>query len=90
MNAGSPLAKVELMGKNTKNLEAIIYFPAIQGKNQKRHESPDCPFNKPSGRFGFMLGLVTSVSEFPVSSSAMMNVLHNADISYVNEYSLPF
>ena len=27
--------------------------------------------------FGFMLGLVTSVSEFPVSSSAMMNVLHN-------------
>ena len=27
VGTGSPLAKVELMGKNTKNLEAVVYFP---------------------------------------------------------------
>lgn len=78
VNAGSPLAKVELMGKNTKNLEAIIYFPAIQGKKIKRGmKAQIAPSTSRQEEFGFMLGLVTSVSEFPVSSSAMMNVLHN-------------
>lgn len=78
VNTASPLAKVELLGRNTKNLEAIIYFPAIQGKKIKRGMKAQlAPSTTRQEEFGFMLGLVTSVSEFPVSSAAMMNVLHN-------------
>lgn len=78
VTTGSPLAKMELVGKNTKNLEAIIYFPAIQGKKVKRGMKAQlAPSTTRQEEHGFMLGLVTSVSEFPVSSAAMMNVLHN-------------
>lgn len=78
VNIGSPLAKVELTGKNTKNLEAIVYFSAMQGKKIKRGMKAQLgPSTIRQEEFGFMLGLVTSVSEFPVSSEAMMNVLHN-------------
>lgn len=78
VNIGSPLAKVELTGKNTKNLEAIVYFSAIQGKKIKRGMKAQLgPSTVRQEEYGFMLGLVTSVSEFPVSSEAMMNVLHN-------------
>ncbi|MFA6012743.1 MAG: NHLP bacteriocin system secretion protein [Desulfobacteraceae bacterium] len=78
VTTGSPLAKMELVGKNTKNLEAIIYFPAIQGKKVKRGMKAQlAPSTTRQEEHGFMLGLVTSVSDFPVSSTAMMNVLHN-------------
>lgn len=78
VNTASPLAKVELIGKNTKNLEAILYFPAIQGKKVKRGMKAQlAPSTIRQEEYGFMLGLVTSVSEFPVSNAAMMNVLHN-------------
>ena len=73
-----PLAKVELIGKNTKSLEAIVFFPAIQGKKVKRGMKAQLsPTTARQEEYGFMLGLVTSVSEFPVSNAAMMNVLHN-------------
>jgi len=86
VNIGSPLAKVELTGKNTKNLEAIVYFSAIQGKKIKRGMKAQLgPSTVRQEEYGFMLGLVTSVSEFPVSSEAMMNVLHND--SLVNSLS---
>lgn len=78
VTTGSPLAKMELVGKNTKNLEAILYFPAIQGKKVKQGMKAQlAPSTTRQEEHGFMLGLVTSVSEFPVSSTAMMNVLHN-------------
>lgn len=78
VNTASPLAKVEQVGRNTKNLEAILYFPAIQGKKVKRGMKAQlAPSTTRQEEYGFMLGLVTSVSEFPVSTAAMMNVLHN-------------
>ena len=78
VNTGSPLAKVQLVGKNTKNLEAIVYFPAMQGKKVRRGMKAQlAPSTTRQEEYGYMLGLVTSVSEFPVSNAAMMNVLHN-------------
>ncbi|MBU1172315.1 MAG: NHLP bacteriocin system secretion protein [Proteobacteria bacterium] len=79
VNTASPLAKVELVGKNTKTLEAVIYFSAMQGKKIKRGMKAQLsPTTTRQEEYGFMLGLVTSVSEFPVSEAAMMNVLHNS------------
>jgi HlyD family secretion protein len=79
VTSAQPLAKVELVGKNTKNLEAILYFPAMQGKKIKRGmKAQIAPSTTRQEEYGFMLGLVTSVSEFPVSDAAMMNVLHNS------------
>ena len=78
VNTGSPLAKVELVGKNTKNLEAVVYFPAMQGKKVRLGMKAQlAPSTTRQEEYGYMLGLVTSVSEFPVSNAAMMNVLHN-------------
>ena len=78
VGSASPLAKMELVGKNTKNLEAILYFPAMQGKKVRRGMKAQlAPSTIRQEEHGFMLGLVTSVSEFPVSDAAMMNVLHN-------------
>lgn len=78
VNTAAPLAKVELIGKNTKSLEAIVFFPAIQGKKvQRGMKAQLSPTTTRQEEYGFMLGLVTSVSEFPVSNAAMMNVLHN-------------
>jgi HlyD family secretion protein len=79
VNTAATLAKMELVGKNTKTLEAIIYFPAMQGKKIKRGMNAQLsPSTTRQEEYGFMLGLVTSVSEFPVSSGSMMNELHNS------------
>lgn len=78
VNTASPLAKVELVGRNTKSLEATLYFPALQGKKIKKGmKAQIAPSTTRQEEYGFMLGIVTSVSEFPVSAAAMMTVLHN-------------
>lgn len=75
---GQSIAKIEAVGNSTKSLEAILYVPALQGKKIKQGMKVQLsPSTVRKEEYGFILGLVTRVSDFPVSTSSMMNTLHN-------------
>lgn len=72
---GTPVALIEDEGSK---LEAVIYIPSDQGKSVKPglqvHLAPSTVKRE---EFGTMVGVVTSVSEFPVTPQGMGAVLHN-------------
>lgn len=75
---GTPIAKIELIDNSIKTLEAVVYFPADKGSRIKQGmKMMISPSTVKQEEHGFILGIVTSVSEFPSSSSSMMSVLHN-------------
>lgn len=75
---GASLAKMELMGRDIKNLETVLYFPAREGKKIRRAMRANvAPSTVKQEEFGFLLGLVTYVSDFPSTAQAMMRTLQN-------------
>jgi len=81
VNIGSSILKMELIGKNTKNLEAVLYFPAREGKKiQLGLQAQISPSTVKQEEYGFMQGMVTSVSEFPASRQTMLNTFHNESL----------
>lgn len=75
---GASLAKMELMGRDIKNLETVLYFPAREGKKIRRAMRANvAPSTVKQEEFGFLLGLVTYVSDFPSTKQAMMRTLQN-------------
>jgi len=72
---GTPVALIEDEGSS---LEAVIYIPADQGKSVKPgFQVHIAPSTVKREEFGTMVGIVTSVSEFPVTPQGMSAVLHN-------------
>jgi HlyD family secretion protein len=59
-------------------LEAIVYVPADRGKDiQPGMEVRIEPSTARREEFGTMIGIVASISEFPVTPEGMAAVLHN-------------
>ena len=78
VNAGETIMRIELMGKDVKSMEGVLYFPAGDGKKiEVGMQAQISPSTVKPQEFGLMLGLVTFVSEFPETEANMTKVLHN-------------
>jgi HlyD family secretion protein len=61
-----------------RNLEAVIYIPAEQGKKIRPGMQVNLePSTVKREEFGMMLGKVETVSDFPMTPQGMSAVLHN-------------
>ncbi|HEY6359789.1 MAG TPA: NHLP bacteriocin system secretion protein [Vicinamibacterales bacterium] len=76
--AGQPIIRLDLTGRTVKDLEAVIYIPSLHGK-RIRVGMPAliAPTVVKPEEYGYMLGTVTFVSEFPATPQGMQRVLKN-------------
>jgi HlyD family secretion protein len=78
VNRGEPILTLDLSGKQIKDLEAVIYVPAMQGKKiRPGMEIQITPATVRKEDYGMMLGRVTYVSDFPATTRGMSRVLKN-------------
>jgi HlyD family secretion protein len=75
---GQPMLTVSLDGKAVKGLEAIIYIPSVHGKKiRPGMDVQIAPNTVKKEEFGYLMGKVTYVSDFPVTPQGMARVLKN-------------
>jgi HlyD family secretion protein len=75
---GTPVMAVESEGTR---LEALVYIPAEGGKNVKPGmEARVEPSTVKREEFGTMIGIVETVSEYPITPQGMAAVLHNENL----------
>ncbi|HEX6370026.1 MAG TPA: NHLP bacteriocin system secretion protein [Longimicrobium sp.] len=78
---GQPLFTVDLIGRTVKGLEAILYIPSVHGKKiRPGMEVQIAPSTVKKEEFGYLLGRVTYVSDFPVTPQGMLLVLKNEQL----------
>jgi len=83
LTVGTPVIAIEAEGTM---LEALIYIPADRGKSVKPGMEVRLePSTVKREEFGTMVGIVESVSEFPITPQGMAAVLHNE--SLVTQFS---
>jgi len=78
---GNTLVSVELTGAGVKNLEAMMYVGPTKGKmiQQGMHVQVS-PANVKREKYGYLIGKVTYVSEFPASTQAMLRLIKNPEL----------
>jgi len=75
---GTTILRIERIGKEVKNLEAVIFFPPTEGKKIKRGMKIEIsPSIVKQEEYGFILGIVTFVSQFPITSQSMTSIVEN-------------
>ena len=78
---GMKLIGVEREGKTIRDLEVVLYVPAEEGKQISLGlEAQISPTIVKKEEYGFMIGRVISVSEFPATSQGMMTTLGSQDL----------
>ena len=81
MDRGRPILTVDLTGRAVKGLEAIVYIPSVHGKKiRPGMEVQIAPSTVKKEEFGYLLGTVTYVSDFPVTPQGMQRVLKNEQL----------
>jgi len=86
VHTGQPMFRMDLLGEDTKSLEAVLYIPPGEGKKIKPGmEIQIEPSTVKREEFGFIVGEVTRVAEFPSTPQGMMRVLKNNKL--VGEWS---
>jgi multidrug efflux pump subunit AcrA (membrane-fusion protein) len=77
---GESLISLEQSGGTVK-MEAVIFVPVEQGgKILPGMEAQICPTTVNKEEYGFMLGRVVSVSEYPATTQSMMQTLGNENL----------
>lgn len=78
IDAGSPVISIESGQSHMKDLKAVVYVPVQIGKKILPGMTVDIsPSSVNKEEFGFMIGRVTSVSEFPLTTQSMFLTLGN-------------
>jgi HlyD family secretion protein len=78
VNRGSGLMSLQLADDQTNEVEAVIYVPPKDGKYvEQGMEAQISPLSAPREEYGYIVGKVTYVSEFPSTFAGMMRVLGN-------------
>ncbi len=78
---GTKILTMELIGKDVRNLEGVIYVSPVDGKKIKPGMKVEIsPANVKQEEYGFMLGIVTRVSQFPSTPQGMMRILQNENL----------
>ena len=91
--AGVPLVSLQQVAEGAgEALEALIYVPASSGKNVAvGQEAQISPTTAKREEFGFLIGKVRHVSEFPAPRAGMLRVLPNATlVSSMSSDGSPF
>lgn len=78
---GRPLIRLDRMGRDVEDLEAVIYVPAQAGKRVRSGMSVQLsPANVKREEHGYMIGEIEAVSEFPSTQEAMYRTLKNQNL----------
>lgn len=78
VGAGAPLLAIEQTGASTTDLEAHIFIEPMDGKKVKANMDVQIsPSTVKREEFGFMLGKVKTVADFPSTAQGMMRALNN-------------
>ncbi|HET6229540.1 MAG TPA: NHLP bacteriocin system secretion protein [Longimicrobiaceae bacterium] len=78
INRGEPVLRMDLAGKTVKSLEAVIYVPSTQGKKiRPGMRIQISPSTVRQEEYGYVLGTVTYVSDFPATAQGMSRILKN-------------
>ncbi|MEI6157770.1 MAG: NHLP bacteriocin system secretion protein, partial [Atribacterota bacterium] len=81
IEAGVPLLGLEQTGEQAKNLEVVLYIPVEEGKKiLPGMEAQISPTVVKKEEYGYLVGKVVSVSEFPATNRGMMRTLGNEDL----------
>ncbi|MEZ7891106.1 MAG: NHLP bacteriocin system secretion protein [Candidatus Wallbacteria bacterium] len=81
INIGDAIATIELPGQDSNEVEAVTYVPISEGKLVKKGmDVRISPSIVKKEEYGFILGKVTEVSEYPVTSGRIKELLANDDI----------
>lgn len=81
ISTGEPLLSMEITGRDTALLSALLYFQPLEGKKIKPGMKVNItPSTVKEEEYGSVLGEVVQVSAFPASNKGMMRVLQNADL----------
>lgn len=81
---GTPLFRLDRVGDDVQNLEAVIYIPGLSGKRVRRGMQVQLsPANVKREEHGYMIGTVVTVSEFPATQEAMTRVLKNQSLVHL-------
>ncbi|MES2951272.1 MAG: NHLP bacteriocin system secretion protein [Pseudomonadota bacterium] len=79
--AGTPILTVEQTGPSVDDLEVLLYLSPQDGKKVKPHMGVQVsPSTVKREEFGFMVGKVRTVAEFPSTMQGMMRVLKNEQL----------
>lgn len=80
IDLGTPLLNLELVGDDIK-LEAIMYIPATEGKSlEPGMEVQIAPSTVRQEEYGFMVGRIASVSQFPSTYQGMLRTLGSDEL----------
>ena len=75
---GQPVLTIDLTGKSVKDLEVVVYIPSLHGKQVRPGmEIQISPSTVRREEYGYLLGKVTYVSDFPATPAGMRRVLKN-------------
>lgn len=78
---GQAMLTVDLEGRAVKGLEAILYIPSVHGKKiEPGMDVQIAPSTVKKEEFGYLMGTVTYVSDFPVTPQGMMQVFKNEQL----------
>ncbi len=81
VDRGVAILTVDLSGKAVKNLEAVVYVPSVHGKKVKPGmEIQIAPSTVRKEEYGYLLGRVTYVSDFPATPQGMQRILKNPQL----------
>ncbi len=74
--AGQTLFEVEIDGKDVRNLEAVLFVPAIEAKKvEMGMDVQISPSTVNSSEYGVLIGRVTKVNEYPSSAEHISQTL---------------
>lgn len=78
---GEPVMKVGIEGGETERLRAVLYVPSKDGKKiREGMQVQIAPATVKPEEYGFMVGRVAQVADFPSTTQGMMHVLRNDQI----------
>ena len=81
VNRGEPVARIDPVGRAVKSLEAVVYVSSDVGKRiRPGMQIQISPSTVREEEYGFMLGTVTYVSDFPATPEGMERVLKNEQL----------
>ncbi len=79
--AGSSIANIELSGEDKNFLEAVIFVSSGEGKKAKTGmQIRISPYTVKREEYGFMLGAVKTVSNYPATFGGIMKLLNNENL----------
>jgi len=81
IDRGAPLLRLDLAGRTVKELEAVLYVASRDGKRIKPGMAVHlAPSTVRPEEYGYILGKVTYVSDFPTTSKGMERILKNDEL----------